>query len=203
MNETMSISTAPSPSNHPLLDSTTSPSPTTRTTTTTLQPPSLPKLTIHCHLTILTTSLLLFVTSSASPSPSSEGSSHLSPLGCLTYSLPGKAPVASSTRTATTLSPSSAQNLPRLNQPISTTLIPTSHPSTDESSLRLSRILTSRLSLPVYVGYSVGYHSTGLDAIAVSEFMEEGKEGGEIQILRMIVEWVVKVVGAGEGRKEN
>ena len=110
----MSISTAPSPSNHPLLDSTTSPSPTTRTTTTTLQPPSLPKLTIHCHLTILTTSLLLFVTSSASPSPSSEGSSHLSPLGCLTYSLPGKAPVASSTRTATTLSPSSAQNLSTL-----------------------------------------------------------------------------------------
>ncbi|GAP92719.1 hypothetical protein SAMD00023353_8900100 [Rosellinia necatrix] len=102
---------------------------------------------IHMRLTIQSKVILLFVTTVAA-----EDSDKPAPMGSFVYALPDKYNPA---------------------QPLSTTLY--SAEANLEFTTRLARILARKTDMPVYVGNSISFASTGLGG-AMEEEMEAFKQ---------------------------
>ncbi|KAK3984791.1 hypothetical protein QBC44DRAFT_387259 [Cladorrhinum sp. PSN332] len=119
------------------------PSPSPSTTLSIPLPRSL-KERIYIHLTLRAKAIALFLTT-ASPE---EAASSPTPLGSFVYSLPDR------------YNPS---------QPLSTPLC--DEEATVEFTTRLAKLIARKMGMPVYVGCSVSFVSTGLGG-SVEEVME-------------------------------
>ncbi|KAI0537764.1 hypothetical protein GGR58DRAFT_470213 [Xylaria digitata] len=102
---------------------------------------------IHMRLTIQSKAIILFITTVAA-----EDSDKLAAMGSFVYALPDK------------YNP---------NQPLSTTIY--SAEATLEFTTRLAKILAKKVNLPVYVGNSISFASTGLGG-TMEEEMEAFKQ---------------------------
>ncbi|KAI0422030.1 hypothetical protein F5X98DRAFT_190874 [Xylaria grammica] len=102
---------------------------------------------VHMRLTIQSKAILLFITTVAA-----EDSDKPAPMGSFVYALPDK------------YNPT---------QPLSTTLYSTE--ATLEFTIRLAKILAKKVNMPVYVGNSISFASTGLGG-TMEEEMEAFKQ---------------------------
>ncbi|KAF2963507.1 hypothetical protein GQX73_g10064 [Xylaria multiplex] len=102
---------------------------------------------IHMRLTIQSKVILLFITTVAT-----ENSDKLAPMGSFVYALPDK------------YNP---------NQPLSTTIY--SAEATLEFTTRLAKTLVKKANMPVYVGNSISFTSSGLGG-TMEEEMEAFKQ---------------------------
>ncbi|KAJ9638417.1 hypothetical protein H2199_007105 [Coniosporium tulheliwenetii] len=110
--------------------------------------PRSPQTRIHMHLTVLTTSILLFLTTTAA-----DASSGGSPMGSFVYAMPN--------RTSPTA------------QPLSTALYTQSQ--TLDFATRLAKILARRTGKPTYVGNSISFAGAGLGGTVEEEMEGMGK----------------------------
>ncbi|KAI1129480.1 hypothetical protein F5Y10DRAFT_152439 [Nemania abortiva] len=111
---------------------------------------------IHMRLTIQSKAILLFVTTVAA-----EDSDKPAPMGSFVYALPDK------------YNP---------NQPISTTIY--SAEATLEFTTRLARIIAKKTNMPVYVGNSISFASTGLGG-TMEEEMEAFKQVAAVALEKL------------------
>ncbi|GAW12517.1 hypothetical protein ANO14919_018870 [Xylariales sp. No.14919] len=102
---------------------------------------------VHMRLTIQSKAILLFITTVAA-----EDSDKPAPMGSFVYALPDK------------YNPT---------QPLSTTIY--SAEATLEFTIRLAKILAKKVNMPVYVGNSISFASTGLGG-TMEEEMEAFKQ---------------------------
>jgi len=127
--------------------------------------PKAPDTRIHLHLTIRTTSLLLFLTTAIN-----NDTSTTPPLGSFVYALPDR------------MNP---------GQTISTPLY--TYESSVEFSTRLAKLLARKTGKPVYVGNSISFASAGMGGTVEEEMegfkkvvevvMEEVGKGNGIQLV--------------------
>jgi len=127
-----------------------------------------PHTTVHLRLTILSTTIMLFLTSSMPASPSTS-----SALGSFVYAL------------ANRFDPSS---------PLCTSLV--SQPRNIEFATRVASILVRRVGKPIYVGCSVDLRGGG--AGAGLGMVGEPEVGEELEALRKVVESVMEKLGREE-----
>jgi len=113
--------------------------------------PKAPETSIHLHLTINQTSLLLFLTTTMNGNTSTAAS-----LGSFVYALPDRINVGQT-----------------LSTPLHT------HESSVEFATRLSKLLARRTGKPVYVGNSISFASAGMGG-TVEEEMEGFKKVVEV-----------------------
>ncbi|RWA12513.1 hypothetical protein EKO27_g2620 [Xylaria grammica] len=102
---------------------------------------------VHMRLAIQSKAILLFITTVAA-----EDSDKPAPMGSFVYALPDK------------YNPT---------QPLSTTIYSTE--ATLEFTIRLAKILAKKVNMPVYVGNSISFASTGLGG-TMEEEMEAFKQ---------------------------
>ena len=130
--------------------------------------PKAPETRIHIHLTIQTTSMLLFLTTTLNGDTSA-----VAPLGSFVYALPDVSNYVYLLQNLRT------DLLQRLNagQTLSTPLF--TYESSVEFTTRLAKLLARKLGKPVYIGNSISFASAGMGG-TVEEEMEGFKKIVEI-----------------------
>jgi hypothetical protein len=135
--------------------------------------PKAPEARIHLRLTIQTTSLLLFVTTTLNGDTSTTA-----PLGSFVYALPDVSCLSHHCNSIIPCNPRLTSS-ERLNagQTLSTPLY--TYESSIEFTTRLAKLLARKTAKPVYVGNSISFASAGMGG-TVDEEMEGFKKVVEV-----------------------